>query len=142
MKEKRLRDKTWDDYGISKYRYRELKNFCLQYDEKKEKIQYGISAIPVEGSTGSSGTGDPTSKKAISHVGYIEDIQMIESCAMGTDMMLYPYILKSVTRDLAYEDIEYDNELGRIPCGKTDFYAYRKKFYSLLDERKDRKKYA
>lgn len=28
---KRLRDMTWEDYGISKNRYDELRAFCLQY---------------------------------------------------------------------------------------------------------------
>ena len=49
MLEKRLRDMTWDDYGISKNRYKELKAFCLQYDEKKSKIKYGISAVRYDG---------------------------------------------------------------------------------------------
>ena len=36
-KKKRLRDMTWDDYGISRHRYQELKAFCLQYYEKRGK---------------------------------------------------------------------------------------------------------
>lgn len=137
MKEKRLRDKTWGDYGISQYRYRELKNFCLQYDEKKQKIQYGISAMRPDAQGGSSGgTGDPTSKLAMRHVGYLKDIQMIESSAMETDKVLYPFLLKSVTKDLPYEAVEFDEMFGRIPYGKTDFYAYRRMFYSILDGKK------
>lgn len=138
MKEKRLRDKTWNDYEISKFRYRELKNFCLQYQEKKDKIQYGISAISMEGQGGSSGLSDPTSKNAMNHVRYLADVQMIESCAMDTNVTLYQYILKSVTEDKSYEDIEFDEKLGRIPCGRTEFYGYRRQFYYLLN----RKKYA
>ena len=130
---KRLRDISWSDYGISPYRYRELKNFCLQYDEKRSKIQYGLSAISMEGATGSSGTGNPTATKAINHAEYIKDVQLIESCARDADKTLYPYILKSVTQDMTYEELEYDQKLGRIPCGKTDFYACRRKFYSLLN---------
>ena len=30
MEKKRLRDMTWDDYGISRNRYKELKAFCQQ----------------------------------------------------------------------------------------------------------------
>ena len=138
MKEKRLRDKTWNDYGISKYRYQELKNFCLQYDEKKRKIQYGISGMSTDnlGVSGSSGAGDPTSKLAIRHMNYLKDIQMIEMSAVETDRVLYPFLLKSVTQDLSYEDIEYDDRHGRIPYGKTDFYAYRRKFYSILNDKR------
>lgn len=45
MKKKRLREMTWEDYGISRHRYEELRAFCLQYDEKKSKIQRGLSAV-------------------------------------------------------------------------------------------------
>ena len=40
--------------------------------------------------------------------------------------------LKSVTDDLSYEYLEFDDTLGRIPVGKTDFYGYRRKFYACL----------
>ncbi|MBQ6815577.1 MAG: hypothetical protein IJP13_08580 [Lachnospiraceae bacterium] len=136
MKEKRLRDKTWKDYEISKFRYRELKNFCLQYQEKKEKIQYGLSSYNMEGSSSSSGPSDPTGKKALNHIRDLVDIQMIESSAMETDKQLYPFLLKSVTQDLPYEAVEYDERYGRIPYGKTDFYAYRRRFYYILNEKK------
>ena len=33
----RLRDLTWDDYGISRERYQELKHFCLQYKAKRQR---------------------------------------------------------------------------------------------------------
>ena len=133
-----MRDKTWNDYGISKYRYQELKNFCLQYDEKKRKIQYGISGMCTDnlGASGSSGASDPTSKLAMRHMNYLKDIQMIEMSAVETDRVLYPFLLKSVTQDLSYEDIEYDDIYGRIPYGKTDFYAYRRKFYSILNDKR------
>lgn len=35
MGKKRLRDMTWDDYGLSRDRRRELRAFCLQYDKKR-----------------------------------------------------------------------------------------------------------
>ena len=43
------------------------------------------------------------------------------------------YILLSVTQKKSYEAIEYDRRLGRIPCGRTDFYGYRRLFYSLFE---------
>ena len=45
-------------------------------------------------------------------------------------------MVKSVTRDLSYPFLEYGPELGRIPMGKTDFYASRKLFYHFLDRLK------
>lgn len=35
------RDLSMDKYGISKHMYRELYNFCLQYAEKKTRINSG-----------------------------------------------------------------------------------------------------
>ena len=54
----------------------------------------------------------------------LTDCKMIEELA--------PYLLKSVTDDLSYEYLEFDDTLGRIPVGKTDFYGYRRKFYACL----------
>ena len=133
---KRLRELTWDDYGISKLRYKELKNFCLQYQEKKKKIQYGISAINVDNSGGSSSPGNPTENTALHNTRYMKDIQLIETCARETDIDLYPYIIKSVTENKTYNDIEYDEKFGKIPVGKTEFYAYRRRFYHLLNIKK------
>ncbi|MBQ9701352.1 MAG: hypothetical protein IJV71_12120 [Lachnospiraceae bacterium] len=136
MGEKRLRDKSWEDYSISKYRYQELKNFCLQYKEKLEKIQYGLSAYHMDGNGGGAGQSDPTSQSALIHAIYKKDVDMIEHSAVEANPDIYMYILRSVTEDKSYEEIEYDETYGRIPCGKTDFYAYRRLFFSILDQKK------
>ena len=55
-----------------------------------------------------------------------------EEAARESSEELAPYLLKSVTDDLSYEYLEFDDTLGRIPVGKTDFYGYRRKFYDCL----------
>lgn len=45
------------------------------------------------------------------------------------------WIVKSVCWGKTYEGIEFDRDLGRIPCGRTDFYGYRRLFYSIFDVR-------
>lgn len=132
-KNKRLRDMTWDDYGISKYRYQELKAFCLQYEEKKNKIKYGLSSMNHDGTSGSGGISKPTEQQAINNEQYKRDCLMIEEAAVRANPGIWKYILKSVTLGLPYEFIEYDDKLGRIPVGKTEFYAVRRKFYHCLD---------
>lgn len=133
----RLREKTWEYYGISFYRYCELKSFCLQYNEKKSKINRGITGISYEGTCSGSGKGDALEKTAIKNVIYERDCKMIEDAARAAAPDIYPYILKSVTNDLSYTYIEYDEIIGRIPVGKTDFYAYRRLFYHFLDRLKN-----
>lgn len=132
---KRLRDMTWNDYGISKNRYKELKAFCLQYNEKKNKIQYGMNSPSQDGMPrGSRSTNSPVEQQTIENTMYLRDIRMIEEAAVKTNPVIWKYILKSVTEDLSYELIMYDKEQGKIPVGQTDFYAYRKLFYYYLDK--------
>lgn len=43
------------------------------------------------------------------------------------------YILLSVMKNKSYEGVEYAEQLGRIPCGRTDFYGYRRLTYHFMD---------
>ena len=131
-KKKRLRDMTWDDYGISRHRYQELKAFCLQYDEKKGKIFRGVTGGGYDRTHG-TGDGKALENQAIRNVTYEKDLEMIEQAAIAASADLYPYIIKSVTNDLSYQFVEYDEKRGRIPVGKTEFYGYRRLFYHYLD---------
>lgn len=134
--QKRLRDMTWEDYGISKNRYAELKAFCLQYGEKKSKIKYGISAAQYDGQPKAHNTGSQTERQAMDNVIYMKDCAMIEEAAIRANPGIWRYIVKSVTLGLSYEFIEYDNEQGKIPMCRRDFYGTRKKFYAILNEMK------
>ena len=132
-KEKRLRDMTWDDYGISRNRYKELQAFCLQYDEKKSKINRGVNAVANDGMPKGNFKKNTLEMNAIRNVIYQRDCEMIEQAAVAASSQIYPYIIKSVTNDLSFPYIEYDEKLGRIPVGKTEFYGYRRLFYHYLD---------
>lgn len=132
-KKKRLRNMTWDDYGISRNRYKELQAFCLQYDEKKSKINRGINAVANDGMPKGNFKKNTLEMNAIRNVIYQRDCEMIEQAAVAASSEIYPYIIKSVTNDLSFPFIEYDEKLGRIPIGKTEFYGYRRLFYHYLD---------
>lgn len=118
---KRLRDMTWDDYGISRNRYKELKAFCMQYEEKQKSVLRGAENMHY------------ADRYAVRNVIYCRDCRMIEEAAITAAPGIWQYIIKSVTQDLPYEAVEYSGELGRIIVGKTDFYAYRRLFYYCLD---------
>ena len=48
------------------------------------------------------------------------------------------YILLSVTKNKSYDELRKRwelKEIERMPCGRTDFYGYRRLFYHLLDEK-------
>lgn len=70
-----------------------------------------------------------------SHMDEVNDT-MIEEAAIRTNPEIWRYIVKSVTLGLSYEFIEYDNEQGKIPMCKNDFYGTRRKFFSILNEMK------
>lgn len=133
MTAKPLRSFTWDDYGISRNRYKELQAFCLQYDEKKSKIKRGISAVNYDGMPKGSSRQDSLELNAIQNVTYQKDCEMIEQAAVKAAPEYYQYIIRSVTQGLSYPFIEYDEDLGRIPVSKTDFYSARRLFYHYLD---------
>lgn len=136
-KEKRVRNLSWEDYGISKPLQSELKAFCLQYDEKKQKIRYFVHGTSYVAGGKSNNISNPTENRAIENIRFKRDCEIIEEAARKTDRELAPYLLKSVTKNLSYEYLEYDQELGRIPVGKTDFYGYRRRFFYYLQKLKN-----
>ncbi len=94
-RKKRLRDMTWDDYGISRNRRKELEAFCLQYEEKRRKIQSGISSVQVDGIPGSNYKEGPVEKQAIQNSTYLHDVRMIEEAAIRANPGIWKYLLKS-----------------------------------------------
>lgn len=126
--DKSLRNMRYEDYGISKHRYLELKNFCLQYDEKKRKVRYnGSKAISYDGMPHAQNVGNPVETEAIRNIMNQRDCEIIEQAAIEASPQLYPYILMNVTKGIAYE------YLGNVPICKKDFYGYRRLFFCCLD---------
>lgn len=64
--------------------------------------------------------------------GRYADIATSAACAASET--LAPWILLSVTKKRSWDKLEYNRELGRIPCGRTDFYGYRRRMIAYFDE--------
>lgn len=58
---------------------------------------------------------------------------LARSAAYTANKDIAEYILLSVKNKYPYELIEYAPGLGRIPCGRTDFYGYRRLFFHYFD---------
>ena len=43
------------------------------------------------------------------------------------------YLIKSIVENKSYDKLEFDDKLGRICYGRTDFYGCRRFFYHLFD---------
>ena len=123
-------------YHISKHRYYELKHYCMQYKEWRD-IYNRMDMYPSYYETLYSKTdtnpGNPTEKIASMRADIRKNVELIEKVAMEADSELGPYILRAVTEDLSYPQLQtiYD-----IPCGKDMYYDRYRKFYYLLSNEK------
>lgn len=127
--------KLSEEYSISRHRYRELKEFCLQYEEKKASLQqlYTQSSVPPEVAVMGGQSGKPTEMKAMRALKLKNEIELIDSCikkACGDDVGLFEPLKKNVTLGIGFES------LGYVPCNIKTFYKKRKKFFYLLNKEK------
>ena len=100
------KDLKLDKYQISKFRFRELKNFCLQYREMKDKISEftALGAISYSGTPGGGGISDPTFQKAAKFQQLKHDVEIIEQTAIAAGKEDYQSLLTNVTNtDMPYE---------------------------------------
>lgn len=95
------RDIKLSDYNISRAKYNELKYFCIQYAEKKQKLQdaYGLKATVNDGMPKSNLSGDSTAQEAVRNAMMQEDIQLIEETARKASPEIYKWILRNVTEE-------------------------------------------
>ena len=131
------RDIKLDKYKISKFAYRELSNFCLQYPEKIKKLKdlrNPLKAQQYSDMPHGSGVGDPTMESATRAAQLSKDTELIEQTAIETDSGIYQYIVLAVTEPgINYEILK---SLKDIPCGREYFYLRRRLFFYLLAKKK------
>ena len=120
-----------EKYGISKEASNELRAFCLQYPEKKAKVQdiLSLKANSLEPKVKKSGFSDPTAKAEEIAEKYLADIELIEKTAQEVDEFLAPWIIKSVTQDVPAWKLA---QLENMPANINDFALKRRQFYCLL----------
>ena len=88
-------------YWLSKHRFYELKHFCMQYQD-----------WIMDGSDNSK-----------------HKIKLLKKVAYATDEILGVYILRGITSELSYEQL---NARERIPCCKDTYYDLYRKFFWIL----------
>ncbi len=125
-------------YGISKKRFKELYYWCLQYGEWKDELKYKTDtakSIQISGMPSAHNTGDPTFQLVARREQLERNCKLIEQTAIETDPDIYQYLLKAVTdEDVTYW---YLKTVMGIPCSKNTYYDRRRKFYWLLDQKKN-----
>jgi hypothetical protein len=126
------RDLILDSYEISKNAYRELCYFCLQYPEKKQKLNnlYNpLHAMNYDGMPHGNSVGEPTAIAGERAAILSRDCEMIERAAKEADHEIAEFILLAVTQDVPYH---YLKLLKSLPYGRDKFNEKRRKFYYLL----------
>lgn len=129
------RDLKLDKYNISRSRYRELYYFCLQYDERKKKMEELRYPSPPksDGMPRGSGISNPTERNGIRAARLSLENQIMEQSAIESAYELAPWILKAAKYDLKFD---YLHLCEGMPCGKNEFQKLRHKFYYILDQKK------
>ena len=115
---------------ISKYRYLELKNMCLQYPEWKKELQfdnglYSNSMIRVSGDQ--IEFKDSVFDLAERQSEINRKIKLIEDVAKISSGDLSAYILECVFFGKSYEILQ-------PPCGRRQFYEKYREFFWMLDK--------
>lgn len=125
------KDLSLKEYGISRMRFRELKYYCLQYAEKKQKLSalLGVSAVQYDGMPKGNTVSDSTAALAAKVAEIGEELKIIEETALEAAPGIHIWLLKNVTEEIPYEYMP-------VPCGRRQFYLARRKFFYLLSEKK------
>lgn len=125
-------------YQISKRRFCELYNFCLQYNEWMDELKYKtdtVGGLEITDMPRGYGNSDPTQALAVRRAELQRKCNLIRQTATEADSEIFPYILKAVTNEgISYN---YLREFMDIPCGKDLYYDRRRKFFWLLSNKKE-----
>lgn len=118
-------------YHLSKHRCLELKHFCLQYPEWKQRLK-AITDIRSSDTVmpGSDQISNETERIAIERTMLKNKIELVEKTCMETDQVLWFYILQGVTEETTYT---YLRNAMNIPCGKNMYYDRYRRFFWLLN---------
>lgn len=139
------RDLKLDQYGISRHRYGELKNFCLQYNEWRDELKYNTTTVRSKVITDMPichGGSNPMEALVEHRIELEHKCEMVEQSLIkaigdtynGDMEELYPRMLKSIVND--HINYAYLDEVCSIPCGCSKFKEIRRYFYFLLSQYK------
>lgn len=113
---------------MTRERKKELKNFCLEYKQKKlmlENYSYYNSVSFDEVRYSSANNKSKIEMQAIEKIELEQDIKLIESVAKLVASDLSNLLIESITNKKNYEDLD-------IPVSKRTFHRIKKEFFVVL----------
>lgn len=123
-------------YHISSARYRELRAFCEQYREWKQKLaaMQPLSAVTYSDMPGNpnKGASDMTSNRAIDRVELEKKCKLIEDAAVLAGDDLAKYIIANVCDHKNVPNLKHNGMM----IEQAGFYHRRKLFFCILDKMK------
>lgn len=124
----------FDDFEITRKRYKELCAFCEQYPEWKEKLRNAtfIQAVKYDDEPKPSNheNSDTTAKHALRMLKMKRDCELIERVAKQACPDNYECIIKAVCYEVSST---YLINWEHIPMSRSTFYEKRRYFFYLLD---------
>ena len=131
------RDLKLEKFGISKWRYRELFNFCLQYQEWKAKLKYEADTCcpkPLFSRSKVNATGnDPTALLVMRRLKWADNCRLVEEAAREAGAEEFKHLLKAVTEaEVTYPYLRLKTGLS---WSEKEFLSRRRVFYCLLDKK-------
>lgn len=126
---------------IDKHAFYCAYHFAMQYPEWKAQysdlIGGAMKAVDYNDMPHGSGTGDPTARIGMRSSILRGNIDLIESTALIAGQDIAEYLLYAVTNEgITYNYLRSERcKLGRIPCGRNQYYQMRRLFYYLLSKK-------
>lgn len=126
---------------IDKFAFRTAYYFALQYPKWKrqyaEYIGSAIKAADYDDKPRGTGTSDPTARIAMRSSILRSNIDLIECTALTAGRDVAEYLLYAVTNEgVTYNYLKSGKcKLGKIPCGRNQYYQMRRLFYYLLSQK-------
>lgn len=129
---------TYRDLDIPPERQKELRYFCRQYQEWKNKLEILYPSAKCQSLDGmpysqTNNINDETSEIAIKRMELIEKINMVEKSAQEASPEFWKYIIVSVCYQKSYGNLKASLE---IPLSEAAFRDRVKMFVSILDKKR------
>lgn len=121
-----------NQYYIPKYRFLELRNYCLQYPEwKKELRNRDGYKTDLNFSVRETINNSSVENAVIKRDKAYDKVMCVVEAARLTDEELVDYIIKGVTLGVSYDYLKL--RCG-IPCSRDTYYRRYRKFFFILDK--------
>lgn len=121
-------------YWISKHRYYELKHFCLQYPEWKQRIKElrSVSSSSLIFPKSQMTFDDETFEKFHEIFSLEQKMKKVDQTIADLEPWIQNYIFIAVTEDRSFTYLK--TVLG-IPCERDAYYERYRRFYWILGTR-------